>query len=210
MTMKKLIPLISFVAALSAPAFSQSELTTFGGGPDGIDARESTWIAYFDRSKQQFTGGFSINYNTVQWQEEYAEQLETILRGKRWRLGKHFWSTLDTNLDLTMGGVPVEAGYYYLGLGRSEDGSEWTLLLIDAAAARAKRLDAFNIDRAPIAYEVPLSFDSTDENEPELQMVFSVGRGEGGIAEGFVTEVQFRLHFGPYRLSAPVEVQPVS
>lgn len=209
--MSKLIPLLTLITAtLSAQAFSQPSFTTFGGGPDGIDARESTWIAYFNRSSGRFTGGFSINYNKVQWREEYSDELETILRGKKWRLGKHFWSTLDTNLDLSLGGVRVEAGYYYLGLARSDDGAEWSLLLIDAMLARKQHLDAFNIDDAAVAFVVPLRFTHSDEKKSELQLFFAVDRGEGGIAEGFVEEVEFRLLFGPYRLSAEVIVDPAT
>lgn len=189
----------------AAAAAAQGQQMTFGGGADGRDERQSTWVMYFDSGSGRSTGGFALNYNRVLWKEDYAKQLETILRGKTWRLGKHFWTTLDSNLPLEMAGVEVKPGYYYLGLQRSEDGSRWNLALIDSQAARQARLDAFNISEAKVVYAIPLSFSRAEEKAEHLSVFFEVPGSEQGVAQGIETEVVLHIAFGPYQMTAPLK-----
>lgn len=196
---------IAIVLTLSLAVSAQH--MTFGGGTDGLDRRESTWIAYFDQPGGRFVGGFTINYNKVVWQERYAEELDTILRGSIWRMGKHFWSTLDTNLGLELAGVRIPAGYYYLGLSRDEEGT-FHLAVIDAQNAQKARLDAFNIADADVRYSVPLTLEQTDSVEDALTIFFSVERKDPSVPyeAGIVTDALLTIAFGDVRLKAPVKV----
>lgn len=191
-------------AAMAFPLLAQDQRMTFGGGPDARDERVSTWIMYYDADSQRSTGGLALNYNTVQWREDYARRLETILQGKIWRLGKHFWSNFDTNLPVEMGGVAVDPGYYYLGLQRSQDGSRWSLALIGSDGARKARLDAVNVSEAEVTYSVPLGFERVDEKIDHLSIYFEVPGSENGIAQGSETELSLKIAFGPFRMTAPI------
>jgi DUF2911 family protein len=67
--------------------------------------------------------------HTIDQIKEYEDpvKFDGMTKGKTWRLGKDFWTVLDTNVPLKIAGKEVAAGTYYLGLFRSADGSAWSL-----------------------------------------------------------------------------------
>lgn len=53
------------------------------------------------------------------------------------RLGKDSWAMMDNTPDVTLGGVTVPAGVWYLAIARDQAG-QWSLVCSDPAKAKAK------------------------------------------------------------------------
>jgi hypothetical protein len=131
---------------------------------DGVTVeRGSTRIAYWSRKPAQAAGQVVVNYGRPEWRESIAAEFDEQTKGKIWRMGSNFWSTLDTSLPLRFQGVEVRPGDYYLAVRRSADGARWELLLIDPEAARASHLDAYETatrpERLSILHSLPLRFE---------------------------------------------------
>ncbi len=72
-------------------------------------------------------GLVTIAYGQPEWKPEYVEQFDAVTKGKRWRFGRNWWTTLDTNTPLVLGDVAIEPGDYYLVGERSADSDDWYL-----------------------------------------------------------------------------------
>jgi len=159
--------------------------------------RKCTRIAYFGANGSP--GQFNIQYGQPAWKDEYNAQMEE-LKGKRTRFGNNFWTTLDTNVDLTIGGIKVAAGYYYLALGQNKKG-DWQLVLFDPAVLRPYHPDAFAtaMIKAP-ATEVPLDYAKVEGGKPaeKLDIELTAKKGkEIGYAN-------LAIAWGPHRLAAAI------
>jgi hypothetical protein len=114
-------------------------------------------------------GQFLIHYNQPKWQPAYDTGFDALTLGKRWRFCIDFWTALDTNAPLTIGGTRFGVGEYYLVLDRAKDGS-WSLVLMDAAAVRAKKLDATQAESTTEGTKVPMTYAKLDKHRPELEI----------------------------------------
>ena len=175
---------------------SRSPVQVFGGQPD---ERASTRLLY---ETDRAIGEFAVDYGRPAWKKEYEDPatFDKMTRGKVWRLGKDFWTTLDTSLPLRIAGREVLVGYYYLGLHRSEDGTTWSLAFLDSNQIRSARLDAFEIARAPIAFKVPMKLEEATESVDKLTVLLSYDKQK-------VTSATLRIAWGKLLLIAPVQVQ---
>ncbi|MEM7199691.1 MAG: tetratricopeptide repeat protein [Planctomycetota bacterium] len=159
-----------------------------------------------DRKVQRvayFAGGSSpgqivLNFGLPQWQDSYAEALESGRQQGRWRLGKDSWTSMDSNIDLTIGGIKVPAGYYYLTLEQKDD-SHVTVAFLDAAKIRAEKLDAFQAQQTSGGIEVPLKLGTSEKIAKELGLAVKLSDGDHQQGE-------FRIRFGPFTATAPVNV----
>jgi hypothetical protein len=191
----------AFVLLSSIPAFAQQPKPTVvaeGGTPDD---RASARVLYWNTAKHGAAGQFAIDYGRPVWKSIYEDpaKFDQMTKGKVWRMGSNFWTTLDTCLPLKISGMKVSAGYYYLGLHRSDDGSKWSLAFIDPAKVRAAHIDAFNIDKAPVAFEVPLSIAQATTKPEKLTMELSYPKDN-------IHKVTLRVAWGTLALSAPIDV----
>ena len=114
-------------------------------------------------------------------------------------MGSNFWTDLDTCLPLKISGKSVRVGYYYLGLHRSDDGSKWSLAFIDPAKVRAAHIDAFDIQKAPIEFEVPMSTTSAAAKADKLTIELSYPKDD-------IRKVTLNVTWGTLALTAPIEV----
>ena len=82
---------------------SGGPVQVFGGQPD---ERASTRLLY---ETDRAIGEFAIDYGRPAWKKEYEDPatFDKMTRGKVWRLGKDFWTTLDTSLPLRIAGREV-------------------------------------------------------------------------------------------------------
>ena len=169
-----------------------------GGQPDD---RASARVLYWNTAKDHAAGQFAINYGRPVWKSIYEDpvKFDAMTKGKTWRMGSNFWTVLDTCLPLKISGRAVSPGYYFLGLHRSSDGSKWSLAFIDPAKVRAARLDAFEIARAPIEFEVPMST-ATATTKPEKLTI------ELSYPKENVRHVTLSVAWGTLALTAPIEV----
>jgi hypothetical protein len=173
----------------------QKPIQVFGGQPD---ERASTRILY---ETDKAIGEFAIDYGRPVWKKQYEDPaiFDKMTRGKVWRLGKDFWTTLDTSLPLSITGREVSIGYYYLGLHRSEDGATWSLVFLDPVEIRSSKLDAFEINKAPIAFRVPVNVEKGSETVDKLTLLLSHQKQN-------ITSVTLRIAWGKLHLNAPIEV----
>ncbi|MFQ5791719.1 MAG: DUF2911 domain-containing protein [Acidobacteriota bacterium] len=111
-------------------------------------------MAYFGENSS--AGQFAIDYGQPAWQSDYETKFDELTKGKRWRFGNNFWSTLDTQLDLSIAGTPVSPGHYYLVLERSND-DQWYRVLLDAKDIRRKKLHAFLAGQTTGGTKAPLN-----------------------------------------------------
>jgi len=188
-----------FLSFLSARAQqSKPTLVAEGGQPDD---RASARVLYWNTVKDQAAGQFAINYGRPVWKSVYENpaKFDQMTKGKTWRMGSNFWTVLDSCLPLKISGKKVPAGYYYLGLHRSEDGAKWSLAFIDPAKVRAAHIDGFEIARAPIAFEVPMSVAKATAKPEKLTIELSYPKDD-------IQKVTLSVAWGTLALTAPIEV----
>jgi hypothetical protein len=168
------------------------EIQRFGGETP----RVSTRIAFFGQNSSE--GQLAIAYGQPEWKSEYETEFDTLTKGKRWRFGNNFWTTLDTHLDLTMAGVEIAAGYYYLVLERSEN-DDWFLILLDPKQVRSKKLDAFMVDQTAGGIKVPLSWKKIESSTDKLTIKLIPDDED-------ITAATLDIRWGPHQLTAEIKV----
>jgi len=199
--MKSCFALGTLVLWSLIPAYAQQSKPTVvaeGGQPDD---RASARVLYWNTVKHGAAGQFAIDYGRPVWKSVYEDpaKFDQMTKGKVWRMGSNFWTTLDTCLPLKISGKAVPVGYYYLGLHRSQDGSMWSLAFIDPAKVRAAHIDAFNVDKAPVSFEVPMSMETATSKPEKLTLELSYPQDN-------IRKVTLHIAWGTLALTAPIEV----
>jgi hypothetical protein len=120
--------------------------------------------------------------------------------GKRWRLGENFWTTLDTNMALELGGVAVPVGMYYCVLHHDADRG-LSLVLLDPPDVRRRRLDAYEADKTTGGITVPLRRGQADIAAGRLAVELVVDRAARDRG-------RLEIRFGKNRLTAAVVMHP--
>ena len=182
---------------LASGQISAQEVAGYGGG---MDERGSTRVLYWNNAANASVGQFAIDYGRPEWKKEYEDKakFDGMTKGKVWRMGKDFWTTLDTSLPLKISGKSVAPGYYYLGLRRSADGAQWSLAFIDPARARAAHLDGSGVEKAKVEFDVPVKVDRTTKSASKLLITLP-------HEETTPTQVTFKLVWGNLAVTAPIE-----
>lgn len=117
---------VLFTAFTVLPTLSAQKAT---GGPDP-DRRATTLFVSADDSTT--LAGVAISYSGPVWRDAYDVAVDKP-QGTYSRLGKGWWTTLDTVGAIEIGGTKIEAGSYYLGLGIAK--GAFTLLVFDSKQA---------------------------------------------------------------------------
>lgn len=159
--------------------------------------RHSSAVLLFD--DQGVVGEFHISHGAPVWKAEYLEQVEkkaAVADGKRFRCGNNFWTTMENSVDITIGGTDLPAGYYYVCFEKAKDGVN--LVAFDGNELRAKRVLSFNPPQSG-GIVLPMTMTRTDDEEENLTCDFVVGNQDGAT--------QLEVAWGPFVLSAPVEVR---
>jgi Protein of unknown function (DUF2911) len=163
--------------------------------------RGTTRVGYWNNEKNMGAGQFAIDYGRPVWRKEYDDtaNFDKATKGKVYRLGSNFWTTLDSDMPLTIAGKAIPAGMWYLGLHRSEDGATWTLVFIDPTTARAGHIDASEIERAAIVHKVPMTLAQTAESKDKLTIDLVIQKGN-------LKDVTLKIAWGKIELTAPIQV----
>lgn len=166
-----------------------------------VEERASVRVLYWDQVKDGAAGQFAIDYGRPAWRKEYEDKakFDSMTRGKVWRLGKDFWTVLDTGVPLKIGGKDVPVGAWYLGLRRSSDGSTWSLVFIDPAKVRKARLDAFEINKAPVEFKIAVTSGAPETTTEKLTIELSYKKDN-------IKDVTLKILWGKLQVSAPVQV----
>ena len=187
-----------FVSPLVAQQAPTQEIAGFGGE---VEDRGSTRVLYWNTKLDGPAGQFAIEYGRPVRKKEYEDpaKFDALTKGKVWRMGKDFWTLLDSSLPLKVSGKAVAPGYYFLGLRRSADGAHWYLAFIDPVKARAARLDAFVIEKAAVEFEAPVKVENTSAIADKLSISLS-------YQEKTPTQVTMKAAWGNLVVTAPIEV----
>ena len=172
-------------------------------GAFGSDSPErgTTRVGYWNNEKNMGAGQFAIDYGRPVWRKEYEDtaNFDKMTKGKVYRLGSNFWTTLDTDMPLTIAGKSIPAGMWYLGLHRSEDGATWSLVFIDPVKARAAHIDASEIERAEIAHKAPMTVVQAAASKEKLTIDLIFQKGN-------LKDVTLKVAWGKMELTAPIQV----
>jgi len=191
--------LMCFVPAFQAQEKKPKPLI-IAFGSDSAE-RGTTRVGLWNTKKNMGAGQFAIDYGRPVWRKEYEEatKFDHMTKGKVYRLGSNFWTTLDTDMPLVVAGKAIPAGLWYLGLHRSEDGATWSLVFIDPEKARAAHIDASEIERAPIAFKVMMISEQASEMKEKLTIDLL-------FQQANLKEVTLKIAWGKLQLSAPIQV----
>ena len=147
-------------------------------------------------------GLVTVAYGQPEWKPEYVEQFDAVTKGKRWRFGRNWWTTLDTNIPLVLGDVAIEPGDYYLVVERptdSPDNDDWYLLVLDPAPVRALQLDPVMAFETTGGRRVKLTHELTESTNELLTIEFYPDEEDGRRAT-------LAAWWGNHRLSAPLRI----
>jgi hypothetical protein len=191
-------------AALAAGAFLTSapaQLQVFGG----VDKeRRSSTVIMFDRSSPGAMAGASISFSAPQWKPEY-DDFDAMLdkykmKGNNLRLGKNWWTSLDTTMALEIAGTKVDAGAYHVGLHCDKDGN-FHLLLLDAGESAKNGWVPFgNFGAWKAAYRIPLELKKDTLEESRERMEIELTADPKNPTSG-----GFAIRWGKHELAAPVK-----
>ena len=148
-------------------------------------------------------GLVTVAYGQPEWKPEYVEQFDAVTKGKRWRFGRNWWTTLDTNTPLVLGDVAIEPGDYYLVVERPADSptdtNDWYLLVLDPAPVRALQLDPVMAFETTGGRRVKLTHELTESTNELLTIEFYPDEEDGRRA-------MLAAWWGNHRLSAPLRI----
>ena len=196
--MKALLTLLTLTIGAATPHV-QAQIRAFGGPPD--EDRASTRVLYYDSTSQKFAGQVALDYGRPLWDSTYDDRakFDNLTREKTLRLGKDFWTTLDTTVTLNFKGLMVQPGLHYLGLTRSSTG-EWGLALFNPIRIRGIHGDASSTPTFEPDRVIPLEQSETGIRKERLTISLSYS-GDSPTA------VRLKIEWGPYQLTAPFEAQ---
>lgn len=186
--------LLALPFALAAlPA--QSKTMTFASASE----RMGTRIAVFTQDGDDFAAlaQACIQYEAPAWKDEYDGMADQA-KGKSLRLGKNFWTTLDTNVPMSIGETKVPAGQWYLGLSCSEKG-DWALMVMSADKVRQFRFDGFETGKLRAKINAPLTYAKTEKKVAKLTIELQKDEKVDGAGT-------LILAWGEHKLSAPVKL----
>ena len=169
-------------------------------GSDSLE-RGTVRLGYWNREKNTGAGGFFIDYGKPVWKKDYedAAKFDAMTRGKVWRLGSEYWTVLDTNAPLKVSETTVPPGQWYLGLHRSQDGAQWSLVFIDPSKARSLQLDPSEINRAPVEHRAAMTLEPPGETAEKLTLTLDVPKSD-------LRQSQLKIAWGKLQLKAPLQV----
>lgn len=182
---------LAFTTLVAASAAQQGGGMQAFGGPE---ERMSTRVLYF--SNDASPGGVFMEYGAPNWKPEYDQNFDAMTKGKRVRFGKGFWTCLDTNVPLTSGQTKVAPGLYYCVLERSAD-DKWSLVLLDAAAIRSKKLDSFQSEQTEGGTKVELKHAAVKDSSAKLGISLEAGKDDA-------KNIALTIHWGTHELTAPL------
>lgn len=150
----------SAVLVLSVSAAAQ-QVQTFAG----TEERQVSRVGYYTQTDAgfQMLGGVSVDFGMPEWKKAYEKEgfLDQFV-GQRWRFGSGVWTSLDTNLPLTIGDTQVAPGAYYLALEYTAD-KKMHLILLDAQKMREKKMDAGGAQETTGGMAIPMDWKKVDD-----------------------------------------------
>lgn len=176
--------------ALALTVAAAAQPTLFGGNEERAS---STKLLLDPAQGYKMLGGACIQYGQPAWKADYEGQLEGM-KGKSWRMGKNYWTTLNAMSALTIGGVNVPSGSYYLGMKYDEKGN-FHLLVIDTKKADTNLWSPFVPTEWKADYTCPMTHAKADKVADKLSITLN---GETPNA------LELKVHWGNHQVTANV------
>jgi len=188
---------LAMVALLACLAVGgESDARIQGNGPVvQNEPRALARVVFFGSAG--VAGEYAIEYGKPAWKSEYDQDFAKLTHGKRLRLGKDWWTTLNTYCPLTLEKVELKVGEYYLALECSEKG-EWSLIALDPEPIRKSKVDAFSSATTKGGTKIPLAYEATKDEVQELSIQFLSDAKKP-------REQTLEIRFGKHRLTTPVQ-----
>ncbi len=187
MSFTNLFRIAFLAAALAVPA--QAQVKAFGGTAPRAAA---TRIFFTDHC----VGMVCVQHGTPEWKAEYDGMLGT-LKGKSLRLGKDFWTTLNTSVELTIGETTVAAGSYYLGLKCDAEGNFHLLVMKQDTADKAGWVP-FMEDAWKADYTLAMKHTTGEKSADKMTMELNVDPKDPA-------SMTFQISWGKHVLAMPVK-----
>ena len=183
--------LIALFACLVASGTSDAHMQ--GNGPVvQNEPRAMARVVFFGNTG--VAGEYAIEYGKPAWKSEYDQDFAKLTHGKRLRLGKDWWTTLNTYCALTFDKVEIKAGEYFLALDCSEKG-DWSLIALDPEPLRKSKMDAFSTSSTKGGSRIPMVYEVTKDEVKELSIQFLAD-------EKKPRDQTLEIRFGKHRLTA--------
>lgn len=188
--------------AIASMAFAQEKKSNIQAFVNVGDDRGETRVLYWDGVKNAAAGQVMIHHGRPVWRPEYDDpkNFDDMTKGKTWRLGKDFWTTLATDLPLKIAGRNIAPGAYFLGAERSADGASWSLVFYEPAKVRAGHIDASQIEKATAAFKVPLTFKAVTPANERLSIALTTAQDQP-------QDITLKIAWGKFELAAPIQAQ---
>ena len=149
--------------------------------------------ATFATGKNGKTAFAVIDHGAPKWNDEMERTAKGMNPGERWRLGRDWATTLDTNTPLGIGGKKLPPGSWHLTLAKgAKDG--WTLVVSSAPADHKAKIDGYNAAAVTSVLEVPLQRAVAKPAAEVLRVEFEVA----------AAKTQLAIEFGDIKLTAPI------
>ena len=121
-------------------------------------------------------GQVAMQYGRARWKQQYAQFLSKP-SGQRWRCGENFWTTLDTNMPLVIGGTKGPIGLYYVAM-QNDKQRGLELVLLDPQQIRKQRLDAYEVTKTTGGLIIPLKRSPAQPSAGRLSIELTVTKKE--------------------------------
>ncbi len=199
--MKRSLGLIAASFFIMSLAVAQQKTPKMVAEDGGVQERGSARVLYWDTVADKALGQFAIDYGRPAWKAAYDDpkQFDAATKGKIYRLGSNWWTSFDTHVPLKINGTDVNAGYYFLGLERSSDGNAWSLVFIDSVKVRAMKLDAYQIEKAPVLFKIPMAAEQATSVTEKLTITLAYPKETP-------KNVKMAIAWGKLQLTVPILV----
>jgi hypothetical protein len=135
-----------------------------------------------------------LDHGLPKWGEATEKAMAAMAIGNRWRFGNDWWTTLQTDAPLTLGGKKLAPGEWHLVVERTKNG--WSLACCPAGDQLRGAVDAFAADRAAPTLTVPLTSVPAMQKTEELRAEFLLV-GSKPILEVAFGRDRWQLRIGP-------------
>jgi hypothetical protein len=192
---KSIVCAAALAGAFATPCSGQIQV--FGGTDTERTASTVVLVG------KDVAAGASISFSGGKWKDEYdkVDALLDSMKGTNQRLGKNWWTTLDTSVALEIAGTKVPAGAYFLGL-HIDARREVHLLVIDSGKAMQNGW----LPWAPAPWmtdrRAPLTLDKNKLSESQATMAIELTADKKDPAS---SSGALAIRWGKHELSAPVK-----
>lgn len=173
---------------------SKKKLVAFGGSSDRKASTAFVFEVGPDNRPTKMVGWANVSYGTAKWKADYDKYAKSD-KAFQARLGSGPWASLDSSLDLNIGGAAIRAGHYGLAIGRGADG--FYILAMNGNMIRRAKRGPWDVAKAQSRLKIPLQHKTGDDLVEDLSINLEMSK-ENPL-KGTLT-----LAWGPHRLSAAV------